>query len=79
MACASNGQGCATYDSRAAAISSELRGIRSEMDRACLQDPNGQRCRELTLQHDGALLRYRGLLNEAPTSCRGMMPDPLSL
>jgi hypothetical protein len=49
------------------------------MDRVCLQDPNGQQCRELTTQHDMALSRYWILLNEAPVSCRAMMPDPLSL
>jgi hypothetical protein len=70
---------CGTFDTQASMLANELRGIRSEMDRVCLQDPNGQQCRELTLQHDGALLRYRMLLNEAPVSCRGMMPDPLSL
>ena len=70
---------CVTYDTRAAMLANELRGIKSEMDRVCLQDPSGQRCRELTQQHDGALLRYRMLLNEAPTKCRGTLPDPLSL
>jgi len=70
---------CGTFDTRAAMLANELRGIRSEMDRVCLQDPNGQQCKELTLQHDEALLRYHMLLNEAPVSCRVMMPDPLSL
>jgi hypothetical protein len=77
--CVQEADRCGTYDSRGAMLTNELRGIRSEMDRVCLQDPNGQRCRELTLQHDGELLRYRMLLNEAPVSCRVMMPDPLSL
>jgi hypothetical protein len=70
---------CGTYDARGAMLAHELRSIRGEMDRACLQDPNGQQCRELTTQHDMALSRYRLLLNEAPASCRVMMPDPLSL
>jgi len=60
-------------------LANELRGIRSETDRTCTQDPNGQQCREFTLQHDGAISRYRMLLNEAPTSCRATLPDPLSL
>jgi hypothetical protein len=33
----------------------------------------------LTQQHDLAVLRYRGLLNEAPLACRAMLPDPLTL
>jgi hypothetical protein len=77
--CVQDADRCATYNSRAALLASGLRGIRSEMDRACTQDPKGQQCSELTLQHDGELLRYRMLLNEAPVSCRVMMPDPLSL
>jgi hypothetical protein len=77
--CAVNGPGCAVYESRAAAMSSELRSIKIDMDRACTQDPMGQQCLEFTMQHDGALLRYRGLLTEAPSSCWGLMPDPLSL
>jgi len=77
--CVEEADRCGTFDTRAAMLANELRGIRSEMDRVCLQDPNGQQCMELTLQHDEALLRYRMLLNEAPVSCRVMMPDPLSL
>ena len=77
--CVQEADRCATYSSRAALLASGLRSIKDEMDRACTQDPNGQQCRELTLQHDGELLRYRMLLNEAPVSCRVMLPDPLSL
>jgi hypothetical protein len=77
--CVQEADRCATYSSRAALLASGLRSIKDEMDRACTQDPNGQQCRELTLQHEGELLRYRMLLNEAPVSCRVMLPDPLSL
>ena len=79
VSCTVNASECVSYDSRAALLANELRGIRDEMDRVCTQDPMGQRCRELTLQHDGALLRYRMLLNEAPVRCRVTLPDPLSL
>lgn len=78
-ACVANGSDCAMYSSRAAILANELRGVRSEMERACSGDRSGHQCLELTGQHDGALLRYRGLLNEAPASCRTMLPDPLSL
>src|SRR5712692_436170 len=79
VSCTVNASECVSYDSRAALLANELRGIRDEMERACTQNPMGQRCRELTLQHDGALLRYRMLLNEAPVRCRVTLPDPLSL
>lgn len=77
--CVQQADRCGTYDARGAMLAHELRSIRGPMDRVCLQDPNGQQCTELTTQHDMALSRYRILLNEAPVSCRTMMPDPLSL
>lgn len=78
VACVANGQNCATLAARAEVMGNELRGIRSEMERVCRQDPNGAQCRELTSERDGAVLRYRSLLNEAPVGCRVTMPDPLS-
>jgi hypothetical protein len=77
--CWADASECATYDSRAAVFTNELRGIRGEMARACMQDPNDQQCRDLTRQHDMGLSGYRGLLNESPARCRLAMPDPLSL
>lgn len=79
ISCVADASQCASFDSRAAMLANEMRGTKSEMDRACMQDPFGQRCRELTMEHDGQLLRYRGLMNEAPVHCRMTMPDPLSL
>jgi hypothetical protein len=70
---------CAFYNSRAGVLANELRGIRSDQEGACSRDPGGQQCSELTTQHDGALSRYRGLLNESPATCRVMLPDPASL
>jgi hypothetical protein len=70
---------CAFYNSRAAVLANELRGIKSDQEGACSQNPGGQQCSELTTQHDGALSRYRMLLNERPATCRVMLPDPSSL
>jgi len=49
------------------------------MEAACSNDPYGQDCMGLTQGHDGAVQRYEMLMNEAPVSCRTMLPDPLSL
>ena len=77
--CRGNVSECATYSSQADSLANELRGVRNEMDRACSDDRSGFQCLELAGQHDGQLLRYRGLLSEAPSHCRTLMPDPLSL
>ena len=78
-ACASTTDDCAVFSSRAATLASELRGINGEMQMACSNGPSTQQCGELTLRHDGAVSRYRMLLNEAPGACRTLLPDPLSL
>jgi hypothetical protein len=70
---------CATFGARADLLTAEARGISADMQAACLKDPQGQECISLTQSHDGAVQRYRMLLNEAPVSCRTMLPDPLSL
>jgi hypothetical protein len=70
---------CAFYNSRAGVLANELRGIKSDQEGACSQDPGGQQCGELTTQHNGALSRYRVLLNESPATCRVLLPDPASL
>jgi hypothetical protein len=49
------------------------------MEAACSNDPFGEECMRLTQSYDGALLRYRMLMNEAPVSCRTMLADPISL
>lgn len=70
---------CASINARAAMLANELRGIKAEMRTACTNNPPGQQCGDLKLSYDGAVARYRMLLNEAPIACRPMLPDPLSL
>jgi len=70
---------CATFGARANLLTAEARGISADMQAACFKDPYGQECIRLTQSHDGAVQRYRMLLNEAPVGCRTMLPDPLSL
>jgi hypothetical protein len=69
---------CASIDSRAAMLGSEIRGAKSQMESACRQDPSGQECLELRPSYDGAVNRYRMLQNEAPLNCRSMLIDPLA-
>jgi len=78
-ACASTTDDCAMFSSRAATLANELRGIKGEMQMACSNDPSARQCGELTLSHDGAISRYRMLLNEAPATCRSLLPDLSSL
>ena len=81
-ACVENAALCG-FTSRAANITTEARGTRSEMEQACLKDPNSDECIRLTQEHDGEVLRYRMLLNEAAgqitSSCQATLPDPLTL
>ncbi|HWY22126.1 MAG TPA: hypothetical protein VNX26_12955 [Candidatus Acidoferrum sp.] len=57
----------------------DARSIHRDKDAACNNDPYGQECMRLTQSYDSAVLSYEMLLNEAPVSCRTMLPDPLSL
>jgi hypothetical protein len=70
---------CARFTGQAAALANELRGIKAEMETACSNNSSAQECSEVTLRYYGAVSRYRELQNEAPVSCRSMLPDPLSL
>ena len=70
---------CANFEGRAALLVNELTGIKGQMQTACSQNQSGQECLDLTQQHEGALLRYRMLLNETPGACRSNLRDPLSL
>jgi len=70
---------CAIFRSRADLLTAEARGINADMQAACSQNPFGQECMRLTQSHDGAVQRYRMLLNEAPAMCRTLLPDPMSL
>jgi hypothetical protein len=76
--CVNLGQ-CASYSSRAELQASEARAVRNQMEAACSQDPTGQDCMRLRQSHDGAVQRYRMLMNEAPLRCRTALPDPISL
>jgi hypothetical protein len=49
------------------------------MDDACRNNPSGQKCAELQQSYNSAVLRYRMLMNEAPTTCRTMLLDPLAI
>lgn len=53
------------------------------MELACSNNPNSQECARLTQEHDGEVLRYRTLLNEAAgqitSTCQATLPDPLTL
>ena len=70
---------CATFSSRGSLLAMDARGIHRDMDAACNQDPYGQECLRLGQSYDSAVLSYEMLLNEAPTSCRTLLPDPISL
>jgi len=70
---------CATFHSRAELIAAEARSVKAQMLTPCAQNSSGQLCQDLTQRHDEIILRYRMLLNEAPSACRTTLPDPLSL
>lgn len=69
---------CASINARAAMLANEVRGAKSQMQNACLNNSSGQDCGELKLSYDGAVDRYRILQSEAPLNCRTMLADPLS-
>jgi hypothetical protein len=56
----------------------EIRSARSEMDRVCRNDPSSPECIRAKMSYDGAVLRYRGLMTEAPTHCRSGLQDPIA-
>jgi hypothetical protein len=75
---ASLGQ-CAAISGRSALQVAEARSTRTRMQAECSKNPAGQECLELKQSYEGAVQRYRMLLNEAPVECRTTLPDPLSL
>ena len=79
IVCDQPGDKCTTFRSRAETIRTEAFGVSSQMKTACMKNPNGKACTELTQEHDMIVLRYRSLLNEAPAACRATLPDPLTL
>jgi len=78
LSCVTSGD-CAAIRARAAPLVDELRGYKGQMQTACANNPAGHECGDFTHSHDGALQRYRSLLNEAPLDCRASLPDPSSL
>jgi len=75
----SNRDVCATVRSQAATAVAELRSINAEMQTACSGNPAGQDCGGIRQRHDGAMERYRVLLNGADAKCRGALLDPSAL
>jgi hypothetical protein len=69
---------CATINARAASLANEVRAAKTQMQSACSNN-SAQECGGLTQNYDGAVERYRMLMTEAPTNCRSLVPDPLSL
>ncbi len=70
---------CSSFSGRADMLAAEARSIRSEMETACSLNSQSQDCIRLTQNHDGAVQRYRMLLNEAPVNCRTTLPDAITL
>jgi hypothetical protein len=69
---------CATINARAASLANEVRAAKAQMQSACANN-SAQECGGLKQNYDGTVERYRMLMNEAPTNCRSLVPDPLSL
>jgi hypothetical protein len=72
-------QECATINSRAASLANEVRAARAQMQSACSNNFSAPECSGVKQNYDGAVERYRMLMNGAPASCRSLVPDPLSL
>jgi hypothetical protein len=70
---------CATTNARAASIASEVRAAKARMQSACSSNSTAPECSGVKQNYDGAVERYRMLMNEAPANCRSLVPDPLSL
>jgi hypothetical protein len=70
---------CSSIYARAAALGDEVRSARTQMQDECQGNPSGQQCDDLKLSYDGAVSRYRVLINEAPPACRALLRDPLTL
>jgi hypothetical protein len=70
---------CATIEARAASLTNEVRGAKTQMQNGCSNSSVEQDCSALKQNYDGAVERYRMLLNEAAPNCRSMLVDPLSL
>jgi hypothetical protein len=70
---------CGRFQGRAEILALQLRNLRSDIQRACSQDPSGDECIRLKQSQSMHLLEYQGLLTEAPTECHSLMPTYISL
>ncbi len=69
---------CATINALAASVASEVRAAKAQMQSVC-SSSSAQECSGEKQNYDGAVERYRMLMNEAPANCRSLLLDPLSL
>ncbi len=70
---------CATFSGRAASLENDVRAAKAQTQNVCAIDPSGDECDDVKQQYNGAVQRYRILLNQAPANCRALLPDPLAL
>ena len=77
--CVARQTDCATINARAASLASEVRAAKAQMQSACSNNSPAQGCSGEKQNYDGAVERYRMLMNAAPANCRSLVPDPLSL
>ena len=70
---------CGSFQGRAEILAVQLRNLRSDIQRACSQDPSGDECSRLKQSQSMLLLEYHGLLTEAPAACQSLMPTYISL
>jgi hypothetical protein len=70
---------CATINARAASLANEVRAAKTQIESACSNNSPAPECSSVKQNYDGAVERYRMLMNEAPGNCRSLALDPLSL
>jgi hypothetical protein len=70
---------CASISAQAALLANEVRMAKGQMQTECRTSSTSQQCNELAQSYQGAVERYRMLVNQAPPSCRTRLPDPLAL
>jgi hypothetical protein len=77
--CVARQADCAAINSRSASLANEVRAAKVQMQNACSNNSSAQECSGQKQNYDGAVERYRMLMNEASANCRTLVPDPLSL
>jgi hypothetical protein len=60
-------------------MAGEVRAAKAQMQSACSNNSSAQECGGEKQNYDGAVERYRMLMNASPANCRSLVPDPLSL